>query len=114
MGLNKLTYRKVWVVGSEADHGEKGEGLVGGLNKIVAAGCEGIDQQAILKRQNTVDEIWGDDEAGASAQSCGDAVHGDVETAFGHVADLGVRMGMQCADSAFVKAEGDEHEFRAL
>ena len=58
-------------------------------------------------------EVWGDDVA-APALIGGDAVDSDVEAAFGHVADLGVRMGMERSHCTFVEAEGDEHEFRAL
>lgn len=61
-----------------------------------------------------MDQIWGDDVAPACREPRGDTVDGDIEAAFSHVAHLGVRMGMECAHCAFVKAEGNEHEFRAL
>lgn len=83
-------------------------------NKIVAAWGKGVNQQALFEGYYAVQEIWRDNKAGARAQPGGGAIDGDIKAAFRHIAHLGVRMGTESADSAFVKTEGNEHEFRPL
>jgi L-gulonate 3-dehydrogenase len=61
-----------------------------------------------------MNKIWGDDVAAACGKPGRDAIDGDIKAAFGHVADLGMGMGMECAYGAFFKAEGNQHEFRPL
>ena len=61
-----------------------------------------------------MNKIWGDDVTATCGKPCRDAIDGDIKAAFGHVAHLGVGVGMERANGALFKAEGNKHEFRAL
>ena len=82
--------------------------------KVVALGRERVDQQALLQCDHPMDEIGRDYEAASLFQARRHAVNGDIECAFGNVADLCMRMGMWGTDGAFLETESDKHHLRAM
>lgn len=60
-----------------------------------------------------MDDIGWDDEAAALAEDGHFSADGDLERAFGDVARLHVRVGVERADRALVKAEFDLHQLGA-